>query len=154
MMPQQNVYATAYPPPNPYGHSMPRTTSVPHRGKSKQTAGLLALFVGGLGIHKFYLGAWGWGIIYIIFVMSFIPAIVALIEAIMYFTMSEEAFDAKWNYRNPGLLTFNRKPTQRDAVSDPSKVISRYLPEFASSTRASRRCRCLESIHCDLQPVS
>ena len=30
--------------------------------KSKVTAGVLALLLGGFGIHKFYLGAWGWGV--------------------------------------------------------------------------------------------
>ena len=63
--------------------------------KSKLTAGLLALFLGGLGIHKFYLGAWGWGIVYIVLVMTWIPAILALIEAIRYFTLPDEEFKQK-----------------------------------------------------------
>ncbi len=35
--------------------------------KNKLVAALLALFLGGLGIHKFYLGRTGWGIIYLLF---------------------------------------------------------------------------------------
>lgn len=27
--------------------------------KNKNTAGILALFLGGVGMHKFYLGKWG-----------------------------------------------------------------------------------------------
>jgi TM2 domain-containing membrane protein YozV len=69
-----------------------------HRGKSKVTAGILALLVGGLGIHKFYLGGWGWGLLYIIFIWTFIPAIVSFIEGIMLLTMSDEAFDRTYNY--------------------------------------------------------
>ena len=34
--------------------------------KSKLTAGLLAIFLGGLGVHKFYMGSWGWGLIYLL----------------------------------------------------------------------------------------
>ncbi len=32
--------------------------------KSKATTTLLSLFLGGFGAHKFYYGAWGWGIVY------------------------------------------------------------------------------------------
>ena len=63
--------------------------------KSKVTAGVLALLLGGLGIHKFYLGAWGWGIVYIVLIWTWIPAIVALVEAIRYFTLSDDEFKQK-----------------------------------------------------------
>ncbi len=42
---------------------------------------LLALFLGGLGMHKFYAGK-SIGILYILFCWTFIPSAVALIEAI------------------------------------------------------------------------
>mgnify|MGYP003602598649 CR=1 FL=1 len=63
--------------------------------KSKVTAGVLALLLGGLGIHKFYLGAWGWGIVYILLVWTLVPGIVALVEAIRYFVLSEADFQRK-----------------------------------------------------------
>jgi len=44
---------------------------------------LLALFLGGLGAHKFYSGRTGMGILYLVFCWTLIPAIVALIEAII-----------------------------------------------------------------------
>ena len=34
--------------------------------KSSIIAGLLAIFLGSVGVHKFYNGSWGWGIIYIV----------------------------------------------------------------------------------------
>ena len=61
-------------------------------GKSKTTAGLLALFLGGLGVHKFYLGRMGQGVLYLLFCWTFIPAIVGFIEGIVLLTMSDEAF--------------------------------------------------------------
>lgn len=61
-------------------------------GKSKVTAGVLALLLGGLGIHKFYLGAWGWGIVYILLVWTLVPGIVAFVEAIRYFTLPQADF--------------------------------------------------------------
>lgn len=49
--------------------------------KSVTTGVLLAVFLGGLGVHKFWLGSPGMGTLYIIFCWTFIPAIVALIDA-------------------------------------------------------------------------
>ena len=65
--------------------------------KDKTTAALLSLFLGGLGVHKFYLGRGGQGILYLLFFWTFIPALIALVEAIMLFTMSEADFNLKYN---------------------------------------------------------
>ena len=64
--------------------------------KSKIVAGIFALLLGGIGIHKFYLGRAGWGILYILFFWTFIPAIVGFIEGIVYLTKSDDAFAAKY----------------------------------------------------------
>ncbi len=47
--------------------------------KSKSTAALLAFFLGGLGIHRFYLGQNGVGILYLLFCWTFIPAFIAFL---------------------------------------------------------------------------
>lgn len=65
-------------------------------GKSKLAAALFALFLGGIGIHKFYLGQVGWGIVYLLFCWTFIPAVVAFVEAILLFVMSDEKFNQKF----------------------------------------------------------
>lgn len=67
--------------------------------KSRVTAGVLALLVGGIGIHKFYLGKVGLGLLYILFVWTFIPAIIALIEGILYLTQDDETFGEKQGVR-------------------------------------------------------
>jgi TM2 domain-containing membrane protein YozV len=64
--------------------------------KSKISAGLLALLLGGIGAHKFYLGRPVQGILYLLFCWTFIPAIIALIEGIIYLCMSDESFAAKY----------------------------------------------------------
>jgi hypothetical protein len=48
--------------------------------KDATTGIVLALFLGGLGAHHFYLGKVGLGVLYVFFCWTFIPAIVALIE--------------------------------------------------------------------------
>jgi len=66
-------------------------------GKTKTTAGILALLLGGIGVHKFYLGQTGLGILYLLFCWTFIPAIVAFVEGIIYLSMSDADFNAKYN---------------------------------------------------------
>lgn len=65
--------------------------------KSKTVAAILAILLGGFGIHKFYLRQVGWGIVYLVFCWSYIPAIIGFIEGIVLLTMSEEDFDYKYN---------------------------------------------------------
>lgn len=69
--------------------------------KSKIVAGILALFLGGFGVHKFYLGCTTAGIIMlVIFLFGFIAigipslviAIIAFIEALIYFFKSDDNF--------------------------------------------------------------
>ena len=69
---------------------------VTSNGKSRVAAALFAFFLGGFGGHKFYLGQVGLGILYLIFFWTFIPAIVAFIEFILFLTMSDEAFNQKY----------------------------------------------------------
>jgi hypothetical protein len=64
--------------------------------KSRIAAALLAFFLGGFGIHKFYLGRVIWGFLYLLFCWTFIPAIVSFIEFIVYLCMSDESFAAKY----------------------------------------------------------
>jgi len=80
--------------------------------KDKTTAGVLALLLGGLGVHHFYLGNIGLGIMYFIiwffgFITAFvvvglffvwIPGMLAFIEAIIFFTKPEAQFQR--NYQN------------------------------------------------------
>ena len=79
------------PAPSSLGPSAPN-------GKSRIAAALFALLLGGIGVHKFYLGQVGMGILYLVFCWTFIPAIVAFIEGILLLVMSDDAFAAKYGH--------------------------------------------------------
>jgi len=51
--------------------------------KNGVAAVLLALFLGGIGGHKFYMGQAGWGVLYLLFCWTMIPAAVAFVEAFL-----------------------------------------------------------------------
>jgi TM2 domain-containing membrane protein YozV len=75
--------------------------------KEKKVATLLAFLVGGLGIHKFYLGQNVWGVVYLLLCGTFLPAFVSIFESFGLLLMSNDAFEKKYNLatvstNNPG----------------------------------------------------
>ncbi len=69
--------------------------ALPGSPKSRTNAAALAFFLGGLGIHFFYLEAWGWGILSVLFCWTYLPAIISFIFAIRWFTISDKEFQRK-----------------------------------------------------------
>lgn len=67
--------------------------------KNKVVAGLLAIFLGTFGVHKFYLGKIGMGIIYLLLCWTYIPAIIGFIEGIMYLCSNDHNFQVKNHVR-------------------------------------------------------
>ncbi len=67
--------------------------------KSKIVAGILGILLGGIGVHKFYLGKIGMGILYLVFCWTGIPAIIGFIEGIIYLCSNDENFQLKNHVR-------------------------------------------------------
>lgn len=64
-------------------------------GRSKVAAGLLAIFLGGFGFHRFYLGQW-WGIFYLLFFWAWLPGLIAFVEGIVFLCTSNESWNRKY----------------------------------------------------------
>lgn len=73
--------------------------------KNRIVAALLAFFLGGLGIHKFYLGKNGAGLtmllctlfgIILLFIPTIVIGVIAFIEFIIYLVTSDEDFEARY----------------------------------------------------------
>lgn len=80
--------------------------------KDKNLAALFAFFGGAVGLHRFYLGQIGLGILYLILLP--LAGFIGVIDAILFLTSSQEDFDRKYNkaqYR-PGTPT--AADTRRD----------------------------------------
>lgn len=120
--------------------------------KNRRTAALLAIFLGGMGVHKFYLRDTGSGIFYIILTMFSaslgfpIGWILGWIDAFALFSMSDERFDKKYNSGPRAAGRQNRANSRRDRNIDRRNTRSSRNPyenarnrrmESTSSTRRS-----------------
>jgi TM2 domain-containing membrane protein YozV len=90
--------APPYTPPA-YSSSMPPLAS---SGKSKTTAGILAILLGTLGAHQFYLGKTGWGIGFAVLSIvtcgfgTMITGPISIVQGILYLVATDEDFERKY----------------------------------------------------------
>ena len=71
--------------------------STPTSGaEKKMVAGILAILLGGFGVHKFYLGYTKEGVIQLLLSLVCIGGIIGIIEGIIYLTKSDEEFVATY----------------------------------------------------------
>ena len=61
------------------------------------TAMWLALFLGGIGVHKMYLGKIGQATLYLLFCWTWIPLIISVFEGFGFMAMSDADFDREYN---------------------------------------------------------
>ncbi|MEZ4959720.1 MAG: NINE protein [Saprospiraceae bacterium] len=88
--------------------------------KDKNAAGILALFLGWMGFHRFYLGQTGLGVVYLIFCWFPLIWIVAFVDAISLFAMDQARFDQKYNspHTDRRDTDFERRPRERERYRD------------------------------------
>ncbi|MEL6843568.1 MAG: NINE protein [Bacteroidota bacterium] len=115
--------------------------------KDKNVAALLALFGGSLGLHRFYLGQVGLGILYLfLFWMSWL---IGLIDFFVFLSMDQREFDFKYNkdYIRQDYLQrdtdFDRRDRrgryQRESYRDRRRKQYRTPPPARNAERPVRR---------------
>lgn len=105
--------------------------------KRRELAAALAVVLGTFGIHKFYLGQYGWGILYFLFSWSGIPAVAGLIEGIVLLVRPEADFIRRYGevqtVNAPALTT--HRPTNLSIAGSaralPPQDYERLLLQFA-----------------------
>ena len=77
-------------------------------GKSRGVAGLLAILLGALGVHYFYLGKTGAGVLFLILglLSCGLLSVITLIQGILMFVMTQEDFERKYVYTNSSIPLF------------------------------------------------
>ena len=102
--------------------------------KNKYITSILALFLGWLGIHRFYLGQRGNGVAYILLSFIGIGFILGVIDFFAFIFMEDERFDYKYNYVGRERTDFNRREY-------PDYRRRRHKPERRSFAERARRRR-------------
>lgn len=74
------------------GHSVNVLESPVLRNLSRTTAALLALLLGGLGVHRFYLGRPVSGILFLLFCWTLVPVLIAFVQSIILFSITDAEF--------------------------------------------------------------
>ncbi|MFM2243633.1 MAG: hypothetical protein RLZ97_2489 [Verrucomicrobiota bacterium] len=84
-------------------NSPPPQPAPGNKSEKKLISGIFAILLGGLGVHKFYLGYTKEGVIQLLLGFACgIGSVIGIIEGIIYLTKSDEEFDA--------LYVHGRKP--------------------------------------------
>ena len=86
--------SASYPDPYDSVGSPPYQVITPE--KNKVVAGLLALFLGSFGAHRFYLGQIGTGFLYLALCWTGISTVVGIVEGIMILTCTDDEFQQKY----------------------------------------------------------
>lgn len=100
--------------------------------KDKVVAALVAFFLGWIGIHKFYLGQTGAGILYLLFCWTGIPAIIAFFECIGLLLMSEQSFNAKFNHSFQSTSARPSFAVNQESTKDKASALGEFKKLYES----------------------
>lgn len=109
--------------------------------KDKNLSAVLAFFGGAVGLHRFYLGQVGLGILY--FLIPPLGMVLGIIDAISFLSMDQTTFDAKYNKEqyNPTqpAARSGRKLTDRERRHQQRQQERSRREQLRSDQRATRR---------------
>ncbi|MGB3766007.1 MAG: NINE protein [Phormidesmis sp.] len=96
--------------------------------KNKVVAAVLAFFLGWIGVHRFYLGESGAGILYLLFCWTGIPAIIAFFETFILLLTPDRTFDAKYNggiaSSYPTVTFQSKSPSSSESTRDKADALN------------------------------
>ena len=108
--------------------------------KDKNLSAVLAFFGGAVGLHRFYLGQVGLGILY--FFIPPLSVLLGVIDAISFLSMDQATFDAKYNkekYDRAPVGKPDRKLTDRERRHQQRQQERARRAQARTDQRASRR---------------
>ncbi len=110
--------------------------------KDKTTAGVLALLLGGVGAHKFYLGHSGAGIVYLLFCWTLIPGIIGFFEGISLLTMNQATFDMRHNGAMLPAMAYPALPAPQ-----PQNIVVNVAPPSGAASGGQDVVAQLKTLH-------
>lgn len=98
----QAAYGTSEQPPYTPPQPEPDVFANGPSGKSRGVAGLLAIFLGALGVHYFYVGKTMPGVVFLLVTLlscgfiGFVCGIISIVQGIIMLTGTQADFEAKY----------------------------------------------------------
>ncbi len=120
--------------------------------KPKSRSVAVALALAGVvivpGLHKFYLGQPGWGIIYLLLGFTPIPRIASAIEGVWYLTQDSQTFSNKFSIAGLNQTQTVSQPTvnpdQISAIADALRQLDQLRQDgLISEYEFEQKRRCL-----------
>lgn len=65
--------------------------------KNKKTAAWLAILLGAVGIHRFYLEEHGRGMLYLLFCWTLVPLVLGVVDGLRLLNLPQAEFDRRYN---------------------------------------------------------
>jgi TM2 domain-containing membrane protein YozV len=123
------------------------------QSRSPSTALTLALLLGGVGAHRFYLRQRRWGVAYLLFFWTLIPAMVSLVECfrIMKRTREYNAQVANSIVQHMNLIFFWQLSGSNAATSDagsncPEAIVTFHGRRCTFSEEPDGAVRCVQEV--------
>jgi len=117
-------------------------TEYQQAAKNELVGVLLALFLGGLGVHEFYLGQTGLGVLYLVFSWTGIPAIIGFIECFLM-PSRVRAYNAAQGQRIAARLTASQP--QRPSAPEAEATA---VPRVCTACRATAQAGAIFCARC------
>lgn len=92
------------------------------------------------GLHKFYLGLYKKGIIYILFFWTLIPQIVSLIEFFLLIKMNDEEFDKKYNKPYLYFLSVEERKAKKEKIFKELEYLESINSNIDNSLDKNEKC--------------
>ncbi|MBF2055811.1 MAG: NINE protein [Cyanobacterium sp. T60_A2020_053] len=115
--------------------------------KNRGIAIVLVFFLGGFGVHKFYLGNNFAGVLYLVFFWTFIPSILAIFDFFGLLLMSAQAFNAQYNFisgSSPSQFTFESTKDKVATLNELKKLYDNGI--ITAEEYEEKRRKFLDSI--------
>ena len=99
----------------------------------------LSLFFGGAGLHKFYLGNYLSGFLYVFFWWTFIPVVLCVVDGVRFLNMDDHRFNLLYNYEYMHRLRDNSYRT--DTLLNTPPIQARRRQSSVSKTQELKELR-------------